>query len=114
YFDVEVEYAKVAPHDLLIRISVTNRGPDPAPLHLLPTLWFRNTWSWGRDDRRPAIAMSPATAAPSDGATAAARPMAGGAVEAPSGGTSGQRRASDAPPYRLVQASHHTLGAYWL
>jgi hypothetical protein len=55
YFDVVVEYAKVAPEDLLIRISATNRGPDPAPLHLLPTLWFRNTWSWGRDDRRPAL-----------------------------------------------------------
>jgi hypothetical protein len=48
YFDVSVEYAKAAPDDLLIRITVANRGPDPAPLHVLPTLWFRNTWSWGR------------------------------------------------------------------
>ncbi len=55
YFDIEVEYAKVSPDDLLIRISATNRGPDPAALHLLPTLWFRNTWSWGRDDRRPEL-----------------------------------------------------------
>ncbi|HVN82026.1 MAG TPA: glucosidase, partial [Terriglobia bacterium] len=44
YFDVLVEYAKGGVEDILIRISVVNRGPDPAPLHLLPTLWFRNTW----------------------------------------------------------------------
>ncbi|OJW19944.1 MAG: glucosidase [Planctomycetales bacterium 71-10] len=47
YFDVQVEYAKAAPDDVLIRVTATNRGPDPAPLVLLPTLWFRNTWSWG-------------------------------------------------------------------
>jgi hypothetical protein len=47
YFDVFVEYAKAAPEDLLIRITVTNRGPAEAPLHLLPQIWFRNTWSWG-------------------------------------------------------------------
>ena len=55
YFDVTVEYAKAAPDDIVIRITVTNHGPDPAPLHVLPTLWFRNSWSWGRDDRRPVI-----------------------------------------------------------
>jgi hypothetical protein len=48
YFDVTAEYAKAAPEDLLIRITVANRGPERAALHLLPTLWFRNTWSWGR------------------------------------------------------------------
>jgi hypothetical protein len=48
YFDVFVEYAKAAPDDVLIRITAANRGPDAAPLHVLPTLWFRNTWSWGR------------------------------------------------------------------
>src|ERR671922_1110493 len=47
YFDVFVEYAKASPEDICIRIEVCNRGPEPAPLHLLPTLWFRNTWSWG-------------------------------------------------------------------
>ncbi|WP_165246843.1 MGH1-like glycoside hydrolase domain-containing protein [Paludisphaera soli] len=47
YFDVQVEYAKAAADDVLIRITVSNRGPDPAPLVVLPTLWFRNTWSWG-------------------------------------------------------------------
>jgi len=48
YFDVEIEYAKGSPDDILIQITSTNRGPAPATLHLLPTLWFRNTWSWGR------------------------------------------------------------------
>ena len=48
YFDVFVEYAKAAPDDILCRITAHNRGPRPAALHLLPTLWFRNTWSWGR------------------------------------------------------------------
>jgi hypothetical protein len=48
YFDVFAEYAKGAPNDLLIRITVANRGPDAARLHLLPSLWFRNTWAWGR------------------------------------------------------------------
>ncbi|HEV8376841.1 MAG TPA: glucosidase, partial [Candidatus Polarisedimenticolia bacterium] len=47
YFDVTAEYAKGDPDDLLIRISAANRGPERATLHLLPTLWFRNTWSWG-------------------------------------------------------------------
>src|SRR5439155_18198005 len=46
YFDVFVEYAKAAPDDILIRIRPANRGPDAASLHLLPTLWFRNDWSW--------------------------------------------------------------------
>jgi hypothetical protein len=48
YFDVTAEYAKAGPDDILIRITVANRGPDDAPIHVLPTLWFRNTWSWGR------------------------------------------------------------------
>jgi hypothetical protein len=53
YFDVFVEYAKADVEDILIRITAVNRGPDAATLHLLPSLWFRNTWSWGRDARRP-------------------------------------------------------------
>ena len=57
YFDVIVEYTKNDPEDLLIRITVTNRGPDRAPIHVLPNLWFRNTWAWGRDDRRPSMTM---------------------------------------------------------
>ncbi len=48
FFDVETSYSKAGPEDLLIEIKATNRGPETAPLILLPTLWFRNTWSWGR------------------------------------------------------------------
>jgi hypothetical protein len=48
YFDVIAEYAKASPNDILIRVTVANRGPDASPLDVLPTLWFRNTWSWGR------------------------------------------------------------------
>ncbi len=89
YFDVVVEYAKAAPQDILIRISATNRGPEAAPLHVLPTLWFRNTWAWGQppghtlhDDRRPELrAVTPNGAA---GATT------------------------------LIQASHPDLGEYTL
>lgn len=55
YFDVFVEYAKASPEDILIRITVHNRGPEKATLQLLPTLWFRNDWSWGEDVPRPAI-----------------------------------------------------------
>ena len=53
YFDVFVEYAKATPEDLLIRIEVINRGPQAAALRLLPTIWFRNTWSWGFGERTP-------------------------------------------------------------
>jgi mannosylglycerate hydrolase MGH1-like protein len=55
YFDVFVEYAKADAEDLLVRVTVHNRGPEAARLHVLPTLWFRNTWSWGVDDRKPAL-----------------------------------------------------------
>ena len=55
YFDVFVEYAKEGPEDVLVRITVHNRGPEAARLRVLPTLWFRNTWSWGEDDRKPSL-----------------------------------------------------------
>jgi hypothetical protein len=55
YFDVFVEYAKGEPEDILVRITVHNRGPEAARLRVLPTLWFRNTWAWGADERRPAL-----------------------------------------------------------
>ncbi len=55
FFDVEVTHAKAGPADIMIRITATNHGPDAAPLHLIPQLWFRNTWAWGRDDRMPGI-----------------------------------------------------------
>ena len=52
---MEVEYAKAAIDDILVRVTVTNRGPEAAPLHLLPTLWFRNTWAWEADAPRPRL-----------------------------------------------------------
>jgi len=55
YFDVFIEYAKAATDDILMRVTAYNRGPGPAPLHILPQLWFRNTWAWGYDDNRPAL-----------------------------------------------------------
>ena len=55
YFDVFVEYAKAAPEDMLIRITICNRGPEAAPLHVLPTLWFRNTWSWPEGGSKPVL-----------------------------------------------------------
>ena len=57
YFDVLVEYAKAGPADILIRISASNRGEYPAPLHLLPTLWFKNDWSWDGENSKPRIAI---------------------------------------------------------
>jgi hypothetical protein len=59
YFDVFVEYAKASPDDVLVRIEAFNRGPDPAPLDLLPTLWYRNTWSWNGDRTRPSLRAQP-------------------------------------------------------
>ena len=87
YFDVFVEYAKAGPHDILIRISATNRGAEPAELHLLPTLWFRNTWAWGETH---------------DGA--GMRPQISRAASA----------RGDAGWLWAVQAEHHSLGAYTL
>ena len=55
YFDVEVEYAKESPEDILVLIRVCNRGPEAAEIYLLPTLWFRNRWSWGREKPRPTL-----------------------------------------------------------
>ncbi len=84
YFDVVVEYAKAAPDDILMLVTAVNRGPERAPLHLLPTLWFRNTWSWGDESPKPALA----------------------AVQRP-GGSGGSGALSTA------RASHHELGD-WL
>jgi hypothetical protein len=55
YWEITVEYAKASPEDLCARVLVRNAGPDEATLDVLPTLWFRNTWSWGLDDRRPTL-----------------------------------------------------------
>lgn len=58
YFDVSIEYAKAEVEDILIRVTAVNRGPDTAKLWLMPSLWFRNTWSWGKDLRRPTARMA--------------------------------------------------------
>jgi hypothetical protein len=55
YFDVTAEYAKASSDDILVRFTLTNRGPEAAPLHVLPTLWFRNTWSWDEGASRPGM-----------------------------------------------------------
>src|SRR5262249_17344555 len=72
YFDVVVEYAKASAEDILIQISVHNRGPEPAQLHVLPTLWFRNLWSWESGVERPGlhqVAGSPAVSVVKDADT---------------------------------------------
>ena len=58
YFDVFMEYAKAAANDILIKITVHNRGNEDASLHVLPTIWFRNTWAWGYDDYKPQMMSS--------------------------------------------------------
>ncbi|HEV3324729.1 MAG TPA: glucosidase, partial [Puia sp.] len=58
YFDVFIEYAKADMDDTLIRITAYNRGSEAASLHILPTIWFRNTWSWGYDDYKPLLMPS--------------------------------------------------------
>jgi hypothetical protein len=65
YFDVFVEYAKAGPEDILMRVTAHNRGPEAATIHLLPQFWFRNTWSWRQNARRPEIGVA------SDGSLAA-------------------------------------------
>jgi len=62
FFEIAVEYAKAGPNDLLIEISAKNCGPDPAPLHVLPTVWFRNTWSWA-PPKKPGGEVRPRIAA---------------------------------------------------
>src|SRR5438046_6816188 len=59
YFDVFVEYAKETPESILVRITVFNRGPEGATLHVLPTLWFRNTWTWKEGVPRPVLQKTP-------------------------------------------------------
>ena len=71
YFDIFVEYAKADPEDILIRVSVHNRGPEAANLHLLPTLWFRNTWSWEQGTTRPLVRKS------AEGTVVASHPQLG-------------------------------------
>jgi Mannosylglycerate hydrolase MGH1-like glycoside hydrolase domain/Glycosyl hydrolase family 63 C-terminal domain len=72
YFDCVVEYAKAGPSDILMLVTAHNRGPEAAPLHLLPQLWFRNTWSWGRD-----VASIPSLAAAGNNSALAQHPKLG-------------------------------------
>ncbi|TMQ54724.1 MAG: glucosidase [Candidatus Eisenbacteria bacterium] len=82
YFDLMVEYAKAAPDDILIRITAENRGPEAAALHLLPTLWFRNTWVWGRSGEgygpRPRISRGAESTVLAEHATLGAFRLAAG------------------------------------
>ena len=71
YFDVFVEYAKAAPDDILMRITAHNRGPDEAPIHVLPHLWFRNTWTWSGSTAKPHLQAA------ADGSIAARHPDLG-------------------------------------
>ena len=84
YFDVVVEYAKGAHDDILMLVTAHNRGPDAASLHLLPTLWFRNTWSWGGEVEKPTVTAAGrrrrARRPPGAGGVAAARRRLGAAA----------------------------------
>ena len=75
YFDVFVEYAKQTPEDILIQISVCNRGPEPATIHVLPTLWFRNIWTWWPGTPKPALKQ--ATGSKGSRAVAASHTLVG-------------------------------------
>src|SRR4029450_14083328 len=75
YFDVVVEYAKQTPEDILIQISVCNRGPEPATLHVLPTLWFRNSWTGWPGTPKPALQQ--ATGSKGSRAVVASHPLLG-------------------------------------
>src|SRR5262249_8312130 len=55
YFDVDIEYAKANAEDILLRLTISNRGPGEAAIHALPQVWFRNTWSWTKDGRKPSL-----------------------------------------------------------
>jgi hypothetical protein len=57
FFDVVITHAKAAPTDIVMTVTAINHGPEPASLHLVPQLWFRNTWAWGRDDRKPNLTL---------------------------------------------------------
>src|SRR6185503_8640938 len=71
YFDVFVEYAKAGPDDILMRVTAHNRGPEAATIHLLPQLWFRNTWSWRNGVKKPELTAT------NDGAVVAKHPELG-------------------------------------
>ena len=101
YFDVFVEYAKAAPEDILVRVRAINRGTQPAVLYLLPTLWFRNSWSWGIDDRRPLLRQGHWK--PEDGRD-----------ELGSGRDKSGSGRDKSGPYVIIEAEHPILGDYFM
>ncbi len=101
YFDVFVKYAKASAEDLLIRITAYNRGPETAELHLLPTLWFRNTWSWGTDSRRPRVAAAEHFTRPPE---TSRDPL----------GMGPSRRLDGAPEMQVLEVEHPRYGRRWL
>ena len=102
YFDVFVEYAKAGPEDVLIRITVHNRGPEAARLRVLPTLWFRNTWSWDADQPKPSLReVAPASFRPPTTSLASTGCCAMEPRSCSSPRTRATRRASGANPMRL-------------
>jgi hypothetical protein len=109
YFDVFVEYAKAAPEDILIQITVCNRGPDLATLHVLPTLWFRNIWSWGGDSPRPVLRQ--ATLSDAGGAIAASHPQLGERLFCYEGAAELLFTENETNSERLVHVPNRTLYA---
>ncbi len=111
YFDVAIEYAKAGPDDVLICLTVTNHGPEAAPLHLLPTLWFRNTWAWGYDDYRPALSVAGATnhAEAATAPTPAASSAAPAPADAPAPTADAPAPADRSPGVPGIRVSHRDL-----
>jgi hypothetical protein len=99
YWDVDVSYAKAGPEEIHIRVTVANRGPEAATLHLLPQLWFRNTWAWGDEEKERALAELRGDPVEPDSQTI--KPILR-AIAAPDGAS------------WAVRAEHPTLGAYHL
>jgi hypothetical protein len=106
YFDVFVEYAKAAPDDIPIRITIANRGPEAATLHVLPTLWFRNTWSAGEAPAPDTLPVSPVTGTVPRGSAGTTKAEA----HAKEGCTARPRLAREADGH--VVADHPTLGRF--
>ena len=104
YFDVFLEYAKAGPEDILIRVTVHNRGPEAARLQLLPTLWFRNTWAWGKGEP-PAGAQPKPILRETEGAIGASHPELGDYVLA--------CEPSDGAPELLFTENESNLERLW-
>jgi hypothetical protein len=105
YFDVLAEYAKAGPDDILIRITVANRGPDSARLHLLPTLWYRNAWCWGA--KHEACKTRPSIRAAGEGLLQAEHESLGKSWLAAGPGPDGK-----APPFLFTENETNTLALF--